>query len=91
VTALEVQTAAEIAIELRCSKKTVTKLARQHGIGINLGGSAGYRFTDADKRALADAARQKPKASPATSHTGADEVARQRKARRHAAGVTALA
>lgn len=53
------QTAAEVAEEFRCSKRKVTDLASQHGIGANVGGSAGFRFTEADKLALWEAMRPK--------------------------------
>ncbi len=52
-------TLAEVAAWLRCGRRKVAAVARANGIGIYLGGSAGWRFTAADrvalKRALAPA------------------------------------
>ena len=41
-------TTKEVALRLRCSARTVTKTASKHGIGVNYGGSAGFRFTEDD-------------------------------------------
>lgn len=73
---MEIQTAAEVAEELRCSARKVKDTARAHAIGINLGGRAGWRFTAADKRALLDAMRPVRPEEP---------VKRHRKTRRSAA------
>lgn len=54
---MSVMTTAEVAAELRCSPRKVTETASRHSIGANLGGKAGYRFTEADVRALWDALR----------------------------------
>lgn len=51
------ETTAEVASWLRCSRAKVYALAREHRIGINLGGRAGWRFTEADKKALREAMR----------------------------------
>ena len=56
---MSVFTASEVAAELRCSTRKVTETASAHGIGANLGGRAGYRFTEADKLALWEAMRPK--------------------------------
>lgn len=56
-------TAPEVAEEFRCSAWKVKKVARENGIGVNLDGSAGWRFTEADKQRLWDAMRPK-KAAP---------------------------
>ena len=45
-------TAAEVAERLRCSTRKVTDEASRHGIGTNLKGRAGYRFTEADVERL---------------------------------------
>jgi hypothetical protein len=45
-------TTAELAEELRCSEWKVRQLARQHRVGMNLGGRAGYRFADVDVETL---------------------------------------
>lgn len=51
---------ADVADVLGCSGRKVWTEARRHGIGYNLGGRAGWRFTEADveklRRALAPAA-----------------------------------
>lgn len=54
---MKTQTAAELAIEFRCSTQKVRSEAAKHGIGSNLGGSAGWRFTEADAAALLAAMR----------------------------------
>lgn len=38
----------EVADRLRCGRKKIATVARRHGIGMQLGGSAGWRFTEAD-------------------------------------------
>lgn len=53
------QKAAEVADEFRCSVRKVTDVARANNIGMNLLGSAGWRFTEADKLALREAMRPK--------------------------------
>ncbi len=54
------ETTAEVASWLRCGRAKVYALAKEHGIGINLGGRAGYRFTPADKQRLLDLMRPAP-------------------------------
>ena len=76
--AFETQTVYEVAAEFRVGHRKVARVARAHGIGAQAGGSAGWRFTAADKRALWEA--MKPKA--ATAKTG---VKTHRKTRRTAA------
>lgn len=39
-------TAKEAAALLRCTARKVTKTATENNIGVNLGGSAGFRFTE---------------------------------------------
>lgn len=46
------KTASEVAGILRCSDRKVWTEARKHGVGYNLGGRAGWRFTEADVDAL---------------------------------------
>ena len=48
-------TTADVAARLRCAPKTVTRYARQHGVGIRLGGRAGWRFSEADYDRLVQA------------------------------------
>jgi hypothetical protein len=45
-------TAAQVAAIFGCSKRKVTDEATRHGVGYNLGGRGGYRFTDADVEKL---------------------------------------
>ena len=59
-TAAEYITSVEMAALLRISREHVTALARRHDIGFNLGGSAGYRFTELDIAALREALRPAP-------------------------------
>ena len=61
---METQTIYEVAAEFRCGRQKIADTARAHGIGANLGGRAGWRFTEADKRALWEA--MKPKAQAPT-------------------------
>lgn len=51
------QTVYEVADEFRCSPRKVSDVARANGLGANLGGRAGWRFTEADKLALWEAMR----------------------------------
>lgn len=61
---MNTQTVYEVAEEFRCSARKVSDLARANGIGANLGGRAGWRFTEADKLALWDAMRPVAKVNP---------------------------
>ena len=61
---MSLHTAADLATELRCTTRKVTKEATRLGIGINLGGRAGYRFTDEDKQRLLDSMRPSAPVSP---------------------------
>lgn len=56
----QTETVYEVASQLRCSPRKVATVAREHGIGAQLGGSAGWRFTEADKRALWNAMKPSP-------------------------------
>lgn len=58
------QTVYEVADEFRCSPRKVSDVARANRIGANLGGRAGWRFTETDKLALWDAMRPAPKVVP---------------------------
>lgn len=46
------RTAREAAALLQCSARKVTKTATENGIGVNLGGRAGFRFTEDEIDAL---------------------------------------
>lgn len=48
----EDRNASQVAAIFGCSKRKVTDEATRHGIGYNLGGRAGYRFTAADVERL---------------------------------------
>ena len=54
---MQTKTAPEVAEAFRCSTRKVTDVARAHGIGANLGGRAGWRFSAADELALWEAMR----------------------------------
>lgn len=54
---MTLKTRVEVAAEFRCSPRKISDVALRHGIGFNLGGNAGWRFDDADVKALADAMR----------------------------------
>lgn len=54
---MNMETIHEVAEEFRCSPRKLSDVAREHGIGMNLGGRAGWRFTQADKLALQQAMR----------------------------------
>lgn len=56
------QTAVEVAALFGCSSRKVTNEATRQGIGYNLGGRAGYRFTPGDVEKLREA--MTPAASP---------------------------
>lgn len=55
-----VLTTAEVAERLRCSEWKVRKQSKALGIGANLGGRAGYRYTEADVDVLWDSMRPAP-------------------------------
>lgn len=50
-------TAKEVADRLRCTPRKVTKTATELGIGANLGGRAGFRFTEDEVERLRDSMR----------------------------------
>ena len=52
-----VLTTAEVAERLRCSEWKVRKEAKRLGLGVNLAGRAGYRYTEADADALWESMR----------------------------------
>lgn len=58
------QTVYEVADEFRCSPRKVSDVARANQIGANLGGRAGWRFTETDKLALWEAMRPAKKVTP---------------------------
>lgn len=65
-----------VSQELGCSPAKISVLARTHRVGVNLGGSAGWRFTPADVDALLRALRPKVIDAPLPA---------RRKKRRHVA------
>jgi hypothetical protein len=56
VTTKELKTS-EVAERLRCTPRKVTKLATELGLGANLGGSAGFRFTEAEVEQMRESLR----------------------------------
>ena len=54
------KTAVEVALQFGCSDRKVKREAARFGIGINLRGSAGWRFNDADIAALRKALTPPP-------------------------------
>lgn len=50
-------TTADLAERLRCSQRKVRKAASALNIGVNLGGRAGYRYTEAEFDALMQSLR----------------------------------
>lgn len=44
----------DLALELACSPKTIRRKAAVLGIGIDLGGRAGFRYSNEDRRRLID-------------------------------------
>ena len=55
-----VYTAAEVAAMFRTTRRHITDTATKHGVGFNLGGSAGFRFTELDVAALREALKPTP-------------------------------
>lgn len=47
----------DLAAEFDCTPKTVTKKAKALSLGIDLGGRAGYRYSEADRRKLIESMR----------------------------------
>lgn len=45
-------TTADLATRWRCSERKVRKVAAELGVGADLGGRAGYRYTEAEAEAL---------------------------------------
>ena len=48
---------ADVARRLGCSSRTVTNRAKPLGLGIEIGGKAGYRYSDRDVEQLVQALR----------------------------------
>lgn len=53
-------TTAEVAAYLRCADRKVLELARELGVGYNLRGAAGTRYTDDDVARILKALRPEP-------------------------------
>lgn len=56
----ELMTTTDLASRLRCSNWKVLKEAKRLGIGANLGGRAGYRFSETDLAAIQTALTPPP-------------------------------
>lgn len=54
---LKLLTAREVAARLQCTPRKVTKTATEKSIGVNLGGSAGFRFTETDVELIVESMR----------------------------------
>lgn len=59
-----VHTTESLAAELGVSRKTIRKRAAALGIGIDLEGRAGFRYSEADRRRLLDSLRPTPEPAP---------------------------
>lgn len=57
---MTIHTTREVAEQFRCSTWKVLKVAKAAGIGMDVGGRAGWRFTDSDVQALREAMRPQP-------------------------------
>lgn len=57
-------TAAEVADELRISPRKVREVAKEIGVGANVGGTAGYRYSEADKLAIWESMRPVQEVAP---------------------------
>lgn len=53
------KTAPEVAAELRCHRQTVVRMAKRLGVGMNIGGRAGFRFSDDDVAVMRESLRPK--------------------------------
>lgn len=47
----------EIAEDLRCSPRKIRKVAAAIGVGVDLGGRAGFRYTEVEKDLIWEAMR----------------------------------
>jgi hypothetical protein len=54
---MKLHTTAEVASIYRCSNRKILETARTIGVGVALKGRAGWRFSDADVEAIAEALR----------------------------------
>lgn len=50
----------EVAARFGCSPRKIAQTANQIGVGINLWGAAGWRFTETDVQQIANAWKPKP-------------------------------
>lgn len=57
-------TTAEVAEQLRITPRKVRKQSAELGLGANIGGTAGYRYTQADIDALWDSMRPVQQVAP---------------------------
>lgn len=55
---------ADLAAELGTARKTIRKKAARLGIGIDLEGRAGFRYSEADRRALLDSMKPSAPVAP---------------------------
>lgn len=59
-----IYTADDLALELGCKSRKIRDEARKIGVGMNLGGRAGYRFTEADRARIHEAMRPSAPVAP---------------------------
>lgn len=57
-------TTAEVAEHLRCGTRKIRNVARELGVGLDLGGKAGCRYTQADVDAIWDFMRPVQQVAP---------------------------
>lgn len=57
-------TTADLAAELGVASKTVRRRAAELGLGMNVSGRAGYRYSAADRQALHDSMRTPVEVKP---------------------------
>lgn len=57
-------TAAQVAKQYHCSPRKIRETAQRIGVGIDLGGRAGYRYTAADVAAIHQALKPAPTPAP---------------------------
>lgn len=54
---MSTQTTREVAEHLKCSRRKVREMATALGVGFDLGGRAGFRFSEADVQRLKESMR----------------------------------
>jgi hypothetical protein len=57
-------TTADLATEFRISPKTIRRKAAELHLGIDLGGRAGFRYSEADRRRFIESLKPEPAVTP---------------------------